>query len=308
MIVLSVAPDLMEEANLLAERGASRETARAFRRERDRIYEVGDAEARDAQFDGFNLRWFARFGLQTKLEASVNEHAGFTGRLCAGRIVRAITRGEEGADLVDPASRAHGGAGPLLVLRLRPQSLLDHESLRALLRHELMHVADMLDPAFGYERALPPSDGGPSADNLLRDRYRVVWDATIDGRLARAGCAHAAALDTRWRDFSAAFAMLGDRCRRAFETWWVEDRPTHAAIVAFATARSRADAGRCPLCRFPVASLDDRVSTIAPPIAAAIRDENPAWCIAQGLCAQCLDLYEARYGPTLDRVCHRPGA
>jgi hypothetical protein len=305
MIALSIAPDLMEEANLLAERDAARETARVFRRERDRIYEVGDAEARDAQFHALNLRWFARFGLQASLETSVNEHAGFAGRLGAGRIVRAITRGEEGADLVDPASRAREGAGPLLVLRLRPQSLLDHDSLRAMLRHELMHVADMLDPAFGYQRSLPPSDGGPSADNILRARYRAVWDATIDGRLARAGCAPAAALDGRWRDFSAAFAMLGDGCRGAFQSWWDEDRPTHAAIVAFAAVPGHVDAGRCPVCRFPVASLDDRVSAIAPSIAAAIRDENPAWCIDQGLCAQCLDLYEARYGPTSVLVCHR---
>jgi hypothetical protein len=305
MIALAVAPDLMEEANLLAERDAARETARVFRRERDRIYEVGDGEARDAQFRAFNLRWFARFGLQSNLETSVNEHAGFTGRLCAGRIVRAITRGEEGADLVDPAFRPHGDADPLLVLRLRPQSLLEHDSLRALLRHELMHVADMLDPLFGYERALPPSDGGPSADNILRDRYRVVWDATIDGRLSRVGCAHAAALDARWREFSAAFAVLGESCRGAFETWWNEDRPTHAAMVAFVTAPMRADSGRCPVCRFPVASLDARVSTIAPPIVAAIQNENPGWCIARGLCAQCLDLYEARYGPTSDRGCNR---
>jgi hypothetical protein len=62
--------------------------------------------------------------------------------------------------------------------------------VRVLLRHELMHVADMLDPAFGYERSLPTSDDGPSADNIVRDRYRVLWDVTIDGRLARAGLAH----------------------------------------------------------------------------------------------------------------------
>ena len=39
---------------------------------------------------------------------------------------------------------------PRIVVRLRPQSLLDPEALRTLLRRELLHVADMLDPAFGY--------------------------------------------------------------------------------------------------------------------------------------------------------------
>jgi hypothetical protein len=302
MIALSIAPDLMEESVLLAERGAERETARAFRRERDRIYDVRDPESRDAQFQALTRRWFARFGLQTRVEAAVNESAGFAGQLCSGRIVRAITRADEGADLVDPVFRA--SAGPLLVLRLRPESLLDQHTLHALLRHELMHVADMLNPAFGYDRALPASDGGPSADNILRDRYRVVWDATIDGRLARAGFGSPAIRDTRAREFASAFAMLGDDGRSAFETWWVADCPTHPAMVAFAVEPAHAAAGRCPVCRFPVASLDERGGVIAAPIVAAIRDENPSWRVEQGLCPQCLDLYEARYGTASDRVRH----
>ena len=313
MIALSIAPDLMEEAVLLAERGAGREIARAFRHERNRIYEVRDADARDARFHAFNLRWFARLGLQTRVEAAVNEHAGFAGRLCSGRIVRAIARADEGADLIDPVSRATATpkTGPLLVLRLRPESLLDEHGLHALLRHELMHVADMLDPAFGYERALPPSDGGPSADNILRDRYRVVWDVTIDGRLARAGFGSPAIRDARAREFAAAFSILGESCPSAFETWWAAERPAHPEMVAFATLTalpagpSRTNAGRCPVCRFPTASLDNRASTIAPEVVNAIREENPAWRVEQGLCSQCVDLYEARYGTAADLVSHR---
>ncbi len=313
MIALSIAPDLMEEAVLLAERGAERELARTFRHERNAIYEVADAESRDARFHALTLRWFARFGLQTSVEAAVNEHAGFTGALCAGRIVRAITRADEGADLIDPVSHAVA-AGPLLVLRLRPESLLDERGLRALLRHELMHVADMLDPAFGYERALPPSDGGPSADNILRDRYRVVWDVTIDGRLDRAGFARPGIRDARAREFAAAFSMLGERCGSAFGAWWEAERPTHPAMVAFATlstlpeGASRADAGRCPVCRFPTAALDDRATAMAPDVVTAVRDENPGWRVEQGLCAQCVDLYEARYGTASPLVGRRRNA
>jgi hypothetical protein len=200
------------------------------------------------------------------------------------------------------------------VLRLRPESLLDEHGLHALLRHELMHVADMLDPAFGYERALPPSDGGPSADNILRDRYRVVWDATIDGRLARAGFGSPATRDARAREFAAAFSMLGERCASAFEEWWDAEHPLHPEMVAFATLTaltpfaggpSRAYAGRCPVCRFPTASLDDRAAAIAPDVVNAIREENPAWRVEQGLCSQCVDLYEARHGTAADLVGHR---
>lgn len=63
---------------------------------------------------------------------------------------------------------APGEAAPTLVVRLRPQSLLDQGALRTLLRRELLHVADMLDPAFGYLKELPSVDTDPAVLNLLR--------------------------------------------------------------------------------------------------------------------------------------------
>ena len=198
---------------------------------------------------------------------------------------------------------------------------------RALLRHELTHVGDMLDPAFGYERALPPSDVGPSGDNILRDRYRVLWDVTIDGRLARAShdrcsvrlpfggpqgrqpdrAGHADATRTaRWQEFTATFPMLGDRSGAAFDDWFDRIRPTHAALAAFAQApngagsTNPADSGRCPLCRFPVASLDRQPGRLSADAVAAIRRDYPIWSIEQGLCSQCLDLYEARQAEAVD--------
>lgn len=303
MIPLSIAPELMEEAVLLAERQVERDAATAFRRERDRIYEATEPESREAQFRSLHQQWFVRFGLQARVEAALNEYVEFAGRLSGGRIVRAIARSEEGADLLDPA-REHAGHEPLLVLRLRPASLVEPDTLQALLRHELMHVADMLDPAFGYERTLPPADDGPSADNILRDRYRVVWDVTIDGRLARAGRGSAGTRDARCREFREAFPMLGEGFQSAFAPWWNEPCPTHADLVAFARMPAGTDerlaGSRCPVCRFPVASLDGRVSTLAGPVLAAIRAEHPLWRVAQGLCPQCFDLYEARHGHNCD--------
>jgi len=64
-----------------------------------------------------------------------------------------------------------------------------------------MHLADMLDPAFGYERNLSAAADGPSAENIVRDHYRVLWDVTIDGRLARHGVASSGARVARWREF-----------------------------------------------------------------------------------------------------------
>ena len=161
-----------------------------------------------------------------------------------------------------------------------------------------------MDPSFGYQRSLPASDDGPSGDNILRDRYRVLWDVTIDGRLARAGLASRDVREARWQEFASTFTMLGERCRDAFDEWFDRVRPTHESLVTFALApdgsTNTGHSGRCPLCRFPVASLDplpDRLSTATQE---AIRINHPAWHVEQGLCSQCLDLYEARYGETSD--------
>ncbi len=304
MIRLTYAPDLLEETVLLAERTAPPEEARAFRRERDRIYELPDSEVREARFRSLHVWWFARLGLHHTVEQVVGERADIIDRVGEGRVLRALTRREEGADLIDPVIPGDVDPKPMLVLRLRPATLLEPDALRALLLHELTHVADMIDPAFGYERTLPASEEGPSADNILRDRYRVLWDVTIDGRLARAGLANRCVREARLQEFAATFAMLGERCPHAFDEWFDCTRPTHESLVAFALApdgsTNTRKSGRCPLCRFPVAALDPRPGRLSAATQAAIRINHPAWRIEQGLCSQCLDLYEARYGATSD--------
>lgn len=263
MIRLTYDPELVEEAVLLAEASMTRVDVRAFRRDRDRIYDVADADEREARFRSLHLRWFVRLGLHRTIAQAMAERPEIAERLAEGRIARAMTRREEGADLID------GGAGvshtrPMLVLRLRPATFVESDGLRNLLRHELMHISDMLNPAFGYQRALPPSDDGPSHDNILRDRYRVLWDVTIDGRLARTGLLgddHVRAV--RKQEFTNTFRMLGERCQEVFDEWFDRTQPSHAALVAFALRqdadRPAADiTGRCPLCGFPVATPDPR--------------------------------------------------
>jgi len=307
MINLSYAPELVEEAVLLAERSGTTEDRRTFRRERDRLYEIAEVDQREAGFRSLHRQWFMRGGLHLIVEQIVAERADVAARVTDGRVLRALTRREEGADLIDQVRPGSADLKPLLVLRLQPATLLASDTLSALLHHELMHVGDMLDPSFGYERALPASDDGPSADNIVRDRYRVLWDVTIDGRLARAGRASDGVRAARWREFSATFSMLGSRCQDVFDEWFDRVQPAHPMLSAFAQAPNGplstrpTDARRCPLCRFPVASLDPRPERLSPDRKAAIEADYPAWSIDQGLCPQCLDLYEAHHEDNVAR-------
>jgi hypothetical protein len=43
----------------------------------------------------------------------------------------------------------------------------------------------MLDPAFNYSPEIRLPDRSPAEENIVRERYRILWDTTIDGRLAR---------------------------------------------------------------------------------------------------------------------------
>lgn len=331
MMRLTYDPELVEESVLLSEtQGAglgaqahgsgptmSRPDARAFRRERARVYDMADPDRREAAFQALHLRWFARLRLSEVVEQVMADCRDIADRVGEGRVLRAVTRREEGADLVDQIGPGEGDRRPILVLRLRPVTLFEPEALRARLHHELVHVTDMLDPGFGYQRSLPSSDAGPSGDNIVRDRYRVLWDVTIDGRLARASHGGSGARiepdragqpdparDARWQEFAATFSMLGDECRRVFEEWFDRIQPTHARLAEFALAPmgsgvAGAHAGRCPLCRFRVASLDPRSDRLSAATIAAIHDHHPSWDITQGLCPQCLDLYEARHAETI---------
>jgi hypothetical protein len=116
--------------------------------------------------------------------------------------------------------------------------LQDQEALVTLLRREILHVLDMLDPAFGYIPEVSSGESDPALMTLLRERYRVVWDATIDGRLCREGLLGTGVRAARLAEFTSAFPALMEGAQTAFAEWFDGRQPRHAAIVAFIRERS----------------------------------------------------------------------
>ena len=249
---------LVEESVLLAERRLSPADAAAFRGERNRIYAGDDPDEKDARFEELHGRFFLRLGLDRPLHEALAERPELLARARGCRVLPAVSRRQEMADVRKEVG-AGAQAAPTIVVTLRPQSLVDPDALLTLLRRELLHVADMLDPAFGYVRELPGLEEDPALVNLLRERYRVVWDAVVDGRLCRTGLLGARARAARRAEFARAFPMLAERADAAFASWFEEPRPAHAAIVAFIQeplGPGTADERRCPLCRLPTRSLE----------------------------------------------------
>jgi len=313
-------PSLVEEAVLIA---AERRRVRGFRGARNRLYEIHDPEQRDVAFREFHADWFERMELGKGLWQALQEQPLIPASTRACILVHSRGSREEGAELfVSPAGEGTGKKETRSVgIRLDPHWLLDEGRLLAFLRHELFHIADMLDPAFAYEPQLPRGELGPAHERLLQDRYRVLWDVYIDGRLVNKKWAPPSVRDRRFEEFIKTFPMLADRAGEAFSRLFHGTSLTHADLVAgalhpvtlsggvsdssspskFAIRHStlapepRPQAGqRCPLCGFPTYSFEPHPDRLPTEVVARIRADFSVWQPSLGLCQQCSDLYQSR--------------
>jgi hypothetical protein len=300
-IALDIDPQLAEEAVSLAMR---RNLQSSYWQEREALYEIEEEERREAFFVRLNRRYFAELSLGAPIAQALDEQPEIARGVQAGRLLRAMAGKEEGAELfVDRGAAGKAGTPDrLLILRLVPRSLLSTGTLLLFLRHELFHIADMLDPAFQYDPEIPEFEGGAARLKIILNRYRVLWDTVIDGRLWKRGQAAAGARELRWLEFRVEFAMLGDLVDPEFKRWFDCDTPAHPQLLKFA-AEPLAACGRsacpsapiiCPVCRG--LGPDALAGAAAPPesLLVEIHRDAPGWRPDQGICRQCLDLFRSR--------------
>lgn len=218
---------LVEAAVLTAIR--LRGEQRAFHAERDALYEIADPDTREAAFDALHARWFDRLALPRPFQQALAEQPSLAARCERWLVAAARRRADEAADLlVAPHGR------PTLVVRVMAETVAAPERLTPLLRRELLHTVDMLDPRFGYAATLPPATGSGPREKVFRDNYRVLWSAFVDGRLVRRGVLPAQVRAERLADFARAFTELGAGTAAVFDHVFGRDDLTHAELVAFA--------------------------------------------------------------------------
>ncbi len=270
-----------------------------FHRERERLYAILDPDARNAAFFKLHLEWFREWGLESALSALLDEFPVPRRELEVLAFRKARGRHEEGAELYVQAD-----AGPCAVAALCAERFARPTELTAFLRHEFMHLADMLDDAFGYSPEVFVPGGNAAPERLTRERYRLLWDITIDGRLTRSQRATVGNRDLHRRLFDRAFGFWPDHRRDAvFASLWNGDGPRHHELLAMAAdprglrdAQSPLPGAPCPLCGFP--AFDWVIGpSIGPEIARAVSAEFPHWTPAHGLCRRCHEIYETRCLP-----------
>jgi len=123
--------------------------------------------AREEAFQQIHRRLFRQWHLTGPLEAILAEFPTLQEQVQTLWVVRAPTPRDEGADLGFPGRTA-------AIVRLLPRRFLDPSGLGRLLRHELTHLTDMLDPTFAYEPREQIPEALPAEEPLVRDRYRLI--------------------------------------------------------------------------------------------------------------------------------------
>jgi hypothetical protein len=243
-------PQLLEEVVFLEirrrEQSGDQAIYQDYRDRVDSLYDAvigvdalygGDDEDRDIAFRDVHGEFFDRLGFGRMIRDLLDEFPLLQQHLDQITCSKAVSRKQEGADLF---VRRHDGGGRLhrtAMLRLRAEIFLDAGQFHILLRQELYHVSDMLDPAFGYEPDLGDTGESTAQENLIRDRYRVLWELYIDARLVRAGRTPTAFLERRQSLLRKAFESVSDENNSAiFKTVSNAESLTHADLLELAKA------------------------------------------------------------------------
>lgn len=266
---------------------------RRFHVAREKLYAILDPDARNAAFFDLHLEWFREWGLEKVVVGPADEFPLLRRALHVLAFRRARVSRDEGAELYVGAE--HGRS---VVLALRVERLERPDELACFLRHEYAHVNDMLDPAFGYSPELHLPDRNAAQQRLTRERFKLLWDITIDGRLTASARATVGSRDGHQAAFARTFNFWSESWRdEVFDALWSSRQPRHADLLAIAADPRGLDSTcepgpgvACPLCGFATFAWAD-THGLSIQTMRAIRVEFPNWAPVQGVCRRCAEIY-----------------
>jgi hypothetical protein len=266
---------------------------------------MADAHERDAEFQRVHAAWFVRLELDRPVADLVSEHELIPQLVARCVVRRSVGQRKQSVELFVQHGAAGDASVRTLVIAICSETLIVPGRCSAFLRRELLKIADMLDESFGYSPALPALS--PSEQNLIRDRYRVLWDIYVERRLADAGHSPNPLQEKVRSAFVRAFTFRGSApATDCFDQVWEVAAATHGQLLSWSinpeslpgwTAGddpSALQAGRkCPLCGFPTYDWFTFGRAGGVSLAGIIRDSHPNWTTAVGACRQCVETYEA---------------
>lgn len=303
-------PKLVEEAALSFIRAREERGDTSFAEEyhtlADPIYEE-PFEAREPLFRKLFSPLFTKFGLMAPIIRAFNEFSHLEDRI--SRVFFRKSLSDEGADIVRAGPEDSGGSEKAIVIKVAPGRAADPMAHNKFLNHELMHICDLLDDAFGFSESLASSS--VALEPHIYERYRIIWDIHIDSRLIRGNKETISSKEARIKEFSSFYSKFPPNIGLCiFEALWAAEKLSHQEILAMAQdprelltkcgvapdenslaeiAKNPLPGSRCPLCNFPTYIWAQGFSgqTVA-----AIKTDFPDWSPERGLCTRCSELYQ----------------
>jgi len=212
----------------------------------DPVYQIPAGRDRELTFQKKYASLFLRFGLNHVIDDLLADYP-IVCRIIERCIIReAVRRTAESAELFVKKAEGSSDENKTLIIQVAAASLLEPHSLQYLLHRELLHVADMLDSNFQYA---PQNFGGtPARQNLMRDRYRLLWDIYVEARLCRQGLSDQRMVSHQKEMFARLFGCDEDSpCDSRFDAIFEAPSLTHPQLITWATQSVQAPfMEKCP--------------------------------------------------------------
>lgn len=290
----------------------------------DPIYEKFSLDDREAEFKKLYQYLFGKWGFADVIRDAFDEFPSLKEKIGIVLVKGVLKEDQEGVDILrkwgtveqELAKRFEEKGLKGVGIKLIPRRFYD-PALTRYCRHELTHIADMLDTTFNYD---PDTKVGhhPGEETLILSRYRVLWCLNIDSRLSRAGKEPLLSKEDRFREFRSWYRKIPPaQLTSVFEGLWQADLLTHSELVEMATDILRVmeraldvEGGEvpdtqkkillmpgfpCPLCRFPTYSwVEDLENKVEQYVLDYIRENHPGWDTEYGACDRCIEVYKLR--------------
>ena len=173
----------------------------------DPIYEKFTLDDREAEFKKLYQYLFGIWGFSDIIRDAFNEFPEMKQRVGIVLVKGVLKEDQEGVDVLrkwgsvehDLAKQFEEKGLKGVGIKLIPRRFYD-PALTRYCRHELLHIHDMLDPAFGYD---PDTRVGQNhgEETLILHRYRILWNISVDSRLIASGKEPMLQKEDRFKEF-----------------------------------------------------------------------------------------------------------
>lgn len=276
----------------------------------DPVYENFPLDERPAQFKKIEWDFFKKLGFLEVVKEIFAEFPELEGKVIGGVLIKAQNLFDEGSNLTKGPSE--GASKKRIAIKVLPERFQDIAYLKRLMRHELMHVSDMVSESFGYRDERLGCN--PMEESIIRERYSTFWDIFVDSRLIRKGKETISDKESRNLEFDSLYKKIPVEVKAAiFDVLWHDEQLTHERILELSkdvnkvmkiaeglpvkhvekTKKTLLPGAQCPLCQFRTYHWVDNIEK-EPALVELIKVDFPDWEPEDGACERCVEAYKVR--------------